>query len=303
MLNRIRNVVIIAAVPLFSLASLATLAATGCSGNGAGEPAVTAQSAATKAPVAQNAHGPVKLVGNALGEIALRPDQRTEIEKLAADTETRHQAGSGVRKDLMEALALQVDAGKIDRAALQPKIDAVAAAWDASRGADRAAFERLHAILDPSQRAAFVDAFQAQMGDMKGHHNGGDHKAGGGKGGFGGMQEWATDLKLTDAQKTQIHDAMKARFEAMRASNGGERHHGKHAGGHEYGKQVLEAFKGDKFVMDTVAPKQDAKTGANKMADRMIGMVEVVVPILTPEQRTIAATKIRTRATSAPIQF
>ncbi len=73
MLNRIRNVVIIAAVPLFSLAALG---ATGCSGNATGEPAVTAQSAATKAPVAQNAHGPVKLVGNALGEVALRAWER-----------------------------------------------------------------------------------------------------------------------------------------------------------------------------------------------------------------------------------
>ncbi len=296
MLNRILNIVIIAAVPLF------TLAATGCSGNATGEPVVTAQSGATKAPVAQNAHGPVKLVGNALGEVALRPAQRTEIEKLATDTEARHQAGSGVRKDLMEAIALQVEAGKIDRAALQPKIDAVAAAWDASRGADRAAFERLHDILDSEQRAAFVTAFQAQMGEMKSHHKGGgDHKAGGHKGGFGGMQEWATDLKLTDAQKTQIHDAMKARFQAMHQS--GDKTHGdKHAGGRDFGKNVLEAFKGDKFVMDTVAPKQDAKAGANKMADKMVGMVEVVVPILTAEQRTIAAAKIRTRATNSTIQ-
>ena len=87
----------------------------------------------------------------------------------------------------------------------------------------------------------------------------------------------------------------------MHAQGGDKKGHDKHAGGHEYGKQVLEAFKGDKFVMDQVAQKQDAKAGANKMADRMIGMVEVVVPILTAEQRTIAATKIRTRATSAPV--
>ena len=58
-----------------------SLAATACSGTAA----PTAQSAAatTRAPVAQGTHGIVKLAGDALGDVDLRPEQRPEIEKLA----------------------------------------------------------------------------------------------------------------------------------------------------------------------------------------------------------------------------
>src|SRR5947209_2008630 len=105
---RVRNVMVATALAVGSFSIAA------CGGSVAEQPQ-TAQSAATKAPVAQNAHGPVKMIGAALGEVALRPEQRTEIEKLASDAEARHATGSTARKDLMEALAAQVDAGKIDR--------------------------------------------------------------------------------------------------------------------------------------------------------------------------------------------
>lgn len=287
MFNRFRSVVLVASIPLFALAS------TACGGSVSEQP-VASQSSATKAPVAQGAHGPVKLVGEALGEVPLRPEQRTEIEKLAADAEARHQAGGTAHKDLMEAVALQIEAGKIDRAALQPKIDAAAAQWDKSRDADRAALERLHAILTPDQRAAFVDALEAKFQAKRAEH--GDHAdhARGHKG--GPMKEWATALKLTDDQQTQIKDAMKAKFQAMRAQHQGDKHAG---GDHDMGKKVLAAFKTDHFVMAEVAPKVDSAKIANKMSDRFIGMVEVVVPILTPEQRTLAAAKVRTDMTTA----
>jgi len=290
MLNRIRNVFVVASFPLLALGGAA------CGGTVTGEAPATAQQAATKAPIAQDAHGPVKLIGAALGEVPLRPTQRTEIEKLAADAEARHQAGGAERKALLEAVAAQVEAGKIDRAALQPKIDAAAAAFAKNQDADRAAFEKLHDILDSDQRAAFVAAVQAKLAEMKAEWKSkGDDQKGEHRGARRGgpMREWATALKLTDDQKKQIWDAMKDKFKAMHAADGD---HKGHEGfrGREMGKKVLEAFKGDKFVMNDVAPKIDAKAAANKMSDRMLGMLEVALPILTPEQRTLAAQKIRT---------
>ena len=44
----------------------------------------------TRAPVAQSTHGPLKLIGDALGDVPLTASQRAAIEKLAADTEARH---------------------------------------------------------------------------------------------------------------------------------------------------------------------------------------------------------------------
>jgi Spy/CpxP family protein refolding chaperone len=263
-----------------------SLAAFGCGGTTADTSPQTAQSAATLAPVGAQTHGAVKLVGDALGDVPLRPDQRTELEKLAADAETRHQSIAPARKDLMEAIAVQIEAGKIDRTALQPKVDAAADAFAKVRDDDRAALERMHAILDASQRAKFVDAlkarFEAKRGEMKGKH--------------GEMKQWAEDLKLTDAQRSQIKDAMRAQWKE------GHEHGEGHPmtemkAHHENAQKVLEAFKGERFVIDEVAPKKDARAMAAKMSGHFIGMAETVMPILTAEQRTIAAQKLRTHTT------
>jgi Spy/CpxP family protein refolding chaperone len=285
--------------PMKTLTSLASasllalsLAAMGCGGSTADTSPQTAQNAATLAPVGAQTHGMVKLAGDALGDVPLRPEQRAELEKLAADAEARHQSLAPARKDLVEAVAAQVEAGKIDRTALQPKIDAASDAWVKIRDDDRAALERVHAILDATQRAKFVEAlqarFQAKRGDHAGHH------------GHGEMKQWAEDLKLTDAQKDQIKSSMRAQF---KANAGGQEHHEGHSPAemkahHGDHQKIVEAFKSDRFVMDEVAPKGDARAMAAKMSGRMIHMVETVMPVLTPEQRTIAAQKIRTYSTN-----
>ena len=106
------------------LGSLASLAI-GCGGSV--EQPQTQASAVTKAPIAPQTHGVVKVFGDALGEVALRPDQRTELEKLAASAEQRHLAMADGKKDLMLTVADQIEKGSIDRAALQPKIDRIVA--------------------------------------------------------------------------------------------------------------------------------------------------------------------------------
>ena len=53
---------------LVPLAITLTFPAFGCSGAVAPEPPTTAESATTRAPVAQATHGPLKLVGDALGD-------------------------------------------------------------------------------------------------------------------------------------------------------------------------------------------------------------------------------------------
>jgi Spy/CpxP family protein refolding chaperone len=257
-----------------------SLAVAACGGSTAADTgAQSAQSGATTAPVGVSTHGPVKMVGDALGQVALRPEQRTELEKLAADAEARHQTVAPARKDLVEAVAAQVEAGTLDRAALQPKLDAAATAWESIRTQDRAALERVHAILDTTQRAAFTDALHTQMKAARSNH--------GGRGGM--LKEWAADLKLTDAQTDQIKQAFQAK-----GKEHGHDFHAEMKDQHAKGGQVMDAFKSDRFVMDEVSPKQ----ATAKMSGRMLGLIETVLPILTPEQRQLAAQKIRAHATA-----
>jgi Spy/CpxP family protein refolding chaperone len=258
--------------------------ALGCGGGVASEQAATAESATTRAPVAENAHGPLKVVGEALGDVPLTAAQRAQVERLAADAEARHADARLARKDLMLAVAAQVQAGAIDRAALRLKVDALAAALTKAQPADRASFEQLHALLSADQRTAFVDALEARVGEHKGKMREGHP-----------LRKWTDDMKLSDDQRTQIRAALHDRFRPMVHGEGGE--HLWEEEGHR-GAKVLSAFKQDRFVMDEVAPARDIAQVAAQMTDHFLGLAETVLPLLTPEQRALAASKLREKAES-----
>lgn len=269
----------------------------------------TSASAATKAPIGTSTHGVVRLVGDALGDVPLRPEQRTEIEKLASEAEARHAPMANARKELMLAFADQVEKGTVDKAALQPNIDKVTADLEKVHADDRAALVKLHELLDAEQRNAFVDALEKQMKARRGEHR--EHM----KGGFGKLKQLADDLKLTDDQKSQIkdviRDAHKEGKEAWkqhghaRGAHGehgkhGKPGHGDHTGPHgpHGGKKAFEAFREEKLDVDRLAPRGNMKPMAQLGTDRMTNVAAKVLPILTPEQRKIAADKLRSMAAS-----
>lgn len=267
---------------LVPLAITLAIPAFGCSGTVSTEAGVaTPEGATTRAPVAQSTHGPLKLAGDALGDVPLTASQRAAIEKLATDTEARHADTRAARKDLVLTVAAQIQAGQLDRAALQPKIDALVAGLQKAQPADRAAFEQLHALLTADQRTAFVDAVEARVGERIGHFL--DKHP---------LKQWAIDLGLSDDQKSQIKDAMKQQWQA-----GAQGHDGPPwAEAKERGAKVMSAFKQDRFVLDEVAPAMDLAAKAQKMTDRILGVAQAALPVLTSQQRAIAAQKLRDKA-------
>jgi Spy/CpxP family protein refolding chaperone len=292
-----------------SVLAIGSLAMTGCGGSV--EQPQTQASAVTKAPIAPQTHGVVKVFGDALGEVALRPEQRTELEKLAVAAEQRHLAMSDGKKDLMLAVADQLEKGSIDRAALQPKIDRIVADLEKGRPEDTASLARMHAILDPEQRNAFADALEAKFKGNHGgwkHHGGGDgdkgkdgpkgeagdHAGGadqGKGGGMHGLMQLAADLNLTDDQKSQIKDALKAGREGHSFREMHERM--------SEGKRVLESFRSDKFDANVATPAPEKlRERAAIGTSRALGVAEKILPILTPDQRKVAAEKLRTMASS-----
>jgi Spy/CpxP family protein refolding chaperone len=257
----------------------------GCSGSVGSEPTTTAISpdtaGATRAPLATPLHGPLKVMADALADVPLTVSQRPVVEKLAADTATRHTASRAAHRDLMLAIAAQLQAGAIDRTSLQPKIDALGAALQAAQPADRASFEQLHALLTPDQRTAFVNAVEAHVADRVSAAQ--DKHP---------LHQWAVDLQLTDDQKAQIRAAMKEHWqEAAHDGNGAP-----WAEHRQQAKAMLTAFTQERFVMDEVSPAKDVAGRAQRMTARMLGIAEAALPVLTPQQRTLAAQKLRDRA-------
>jgi len=241
-----------------------------CSGTEAGPPVAAAQ-AANEDP-AGLAH--LGVLREALDKVALRPDQKTAVEQLVTAAKARHEAVRAAHVALRGAVADQILAGKIDRTALQPQIDALLAAVDQSRPEDRTALIRLHDVLDKNQREQLVGAvessFRARMESHKGQ----------------GLQKWAADLNLSDVQRDQIRAAMSDQFH-----QGGEgaRQHWRAA--HEQGRRLMQSFREDKFTLEGTA--MFGRDRIEHGIDRMIGLANTAVPFLRPEQRAIAAQKIR----------
>jgi hypothetical protein len=254
-----------------SLAAVVAIA--GCASSAEGE-------AASAANVGMNADPPevahMALIRDAISKLSLRADQRTIVDQLGREADARHEPIRVARTALQGALADQVAAGKIDRALLKPQIDALLQAIDQSRAADRVALGRLHDILDKDQRNQFVDAIEDQVKNRI-HDRPGVQNA----------KRWAADLNLTDQQRDQIRASLQARFQGQRDSMKEQMHSMR-----QQGKQMLESFRQDQFTPDgTVFGRDKIERGIG----RMIDFAETTLPVLTADQRAIAAQKIRTR--------
>ncbi len=261
------------------------------------------------------------MVAEAVSAVPLTAAQRTEVEALISAANTRHKSMGGSHATIATMLADQVEKGTIDKKAFEPVFSAEKASQDKALGEDRAALTRLHALLTPDQRAKFVDALQANFHHGRHGHGGPDGRQGPGgpegkefhgprgdgpgpggpegkelhghMGGMG-MMGLGKDLNLDEDQKTKIKETLSASF----AGKGSDMA----AKGQEFmaarmqQKAALDAFKTESFDASKLLPEHPAGMGP----ERMIDMAEKIVPILRPEQRKLAADKIREHAKKGP---
>ena len=108
------------------------------------------------------------MIAEALSSVPLADDQRAEIEKIASDADARHLAAAGARGEIVTALAAQIEAGKIDRPALQAKIDAVADAANDAHPADQAAIQRSNAATARAAEPGRRRDREPSQGDARG---------------------------------------------------------------------------------------------------------------------------------------
>jgi Spy/CpxP family protein refolding chaperone len=105
------------------------------------------------------------------------------------------------------------------------------------------------------------------------------------------MREWAAALDLTEDQRGKIREMLEEQ---------GEKNHPLQAvkDGMQRGAKILGAFKTERFVFDEVAPAQDLRERVTGAVDRFLGLATQVLPVLTPEQRTAASQRLRSKADS-----
>jgi hypothetical protein len=234
------------------------------------------QTAEAEESTASPMHGGAgKLIDKALDEVQLRPDQKSAVEAMKAEAEKRHAPVKAAKERLATAVADQIEKGELDRCALAPDTKALASAAADAHPGDRAAFEKLHSILDPTQRAAFVDALKRQWDAVEKMHEPAAL-----------ADRMAKDLKLSADQKTSMERVLTGLREVREAEPS-------YAAHRERWTKILDAFKGDHFVLDQIAPEGDVAAHSAAKVERRLWAAEAILPVFSPEQRKFVADKIR----------
>jgi Spy/CpxP family protein refolding chaperone len=265
--------------------------AAACGGSKGVGPATPTAPGATPAPAERGEHparrfgGMVALVRASLAELALRADQRAATDAVANELE---KAGEGTRdaaKRLIEDVAAGVAAGQLDRAKIGPDVEQVASSAAATQPSVEDAMQRLHDTLDPAQRKQLVEAMRRAREEAREERGERGHER---------MQKLVEGLALSPEQRESIRDrvrtamqgrapAMRERAEAIRARM----------------KAVADAFEGDAFDAKALGVGQSSGEMARAWADGMVEFVEAMLPVLTPEQRSKLAERLRQVGASA----
>jgi Spy/CpxP family protein refolding chaperone len=221
------------------------------------------------------AHGVVQMLGEALTDVALAPIQESVVEALGAQVEPLQIQVDQAENDLLKAIADQVKAHSMDRAALEPNIAAYVEARTKLTAPLRSAVESLHDILQPMQRADFAEALACRVHAVTQAIQSTDT-----------LDEFATQMGLTDAQKAMIRDAMMD-FKQSLLSERESLHY------------AIEAFRGDTFSVEEYLPQSEVAGRATSRAKAFVDVTFAILSILGPAQRDALAVRLVDAATKS----
>ena len=218
------------------------------------------------------------LLVTALKEVELSDAQKTEIEGML---EAGRPKGAEDHEARARELAAAIRKGTVDVASLKASGPAP---MHEKMTAD---LDRLHALLNESQRQSLVAAISEKARQHEANHDDAEHGPKGAKGrGPKGdpMTFMLRELEVSDAQEKAIQTALaqagllpqEADFEAKRSEMRSKF------------KRALSDFAGDDFSAKASLPAPNGAHGPAKMLEVMA----VVVPLLTAEQREKLADRI-----------
>jgi Spy/CpxP family protein refolding chaperone len=207
------------------------------------------------------------LIGAALHEVELRPDQRTSVEQIASEARAARAPVREAGVALRTALADQIKNDALDSAALAPKVALVADAASKTRAAEDVEIDKLHGILDASQRAALAGKLEASNPKANRHELG----------------RLSKELGLSPEQRKQIATLLKD----QRAGRTEERAQAK-----AKERSALEAFKREDFQMEKFRPASEARADTVREENERISVLKKIADVLTPDQRAKLAAAV-----------
>ena len=216
----------------------------------------------------------------------LTSTQKDQLTKLKETARSAKPAMAAAHEALAAAVATQVDANKIDRAALASQVKAVSDAEAAEHAAHRTALDGLHTLLTPAQRTELANGIETKISAKEAKHAAREaQKAATGnahanaKTSHEGAGPWGHALGLSPAQAQQIRASLQTNAPVTRPSMTDRATHA---------KSILDNFKADSFSASSVTP-----LAGGRQPGRMIDYAQAAVPVLTDAQRTELANLLR----------
>ncbi|HEY1957103.1 MAG TPA: Spy/CpxP family protein refolding chaperone [Polyangiaceae bacterium] len=218
--------------------------------------------------------GVVLMLSDAIANLQLSKDQNAQVAALVHDLQEGHRRIEEVRKQLSLDVASSVEAGTIDDKGLRADAEGLGRARAESAPNDAKALEELHRILTPDQRKQFSAALAARADKLPSD----DAQTRYGN--------WRSDLEISLEQNEKIEPKLDADG-SLATSAHAER---------DAWRRRLHATAAD-FANDTYSANAyadpDVVATTVERVRRLVGFMNVVVPLLTPEQRKTAASNLR----------
>jgi Spy/CpxP family protein refolding chaperone len=220
--------------------------------------------------------GVTRFIAMSLDTLGIAPDQRAAVEKIHAELRTSLTPARDADAKLLKVLADGVAAGSIDKAKAAAAVSRVEATSGAAQGASLDALNKLHAVLTPEQRTALVEKVRAHW-EVWQQANVASADAGEGAK-HPHLEALSHELGLTPEQVDKIKTA-------LAAEKGGKHFDRDKVEAHV--KAFETAFASDKFDAKALSSGKEVNAHLSGWgAERLAHFVEVVTPVLTPEQRT-----------------
>lgn len=274
------------------------LASGGCSGGSKSEPPpATPTVAATADDEFATAlrehhrfhhHGGVTLfIAMSLETLAVPSEKRAAVDQIHDSLLASMEPARVAEQTLLTALADGVTSANIDGGAIDADVQRVTSAVRTVHDTCADALNRLHALLSPSERAALVDKVEANWAVFRRVNTTGtvdesvdeQHELG----------NLTAELDLTPDQMQRVEAALCSAMTSVPPLDSREIDAEISAFG--------DAFRGDTFDAKGLAAADDANAHmAGWAASHLAHVVEAVSPVLTAEQRTVFAERLRLHA-------
>ncbi len=235
-------------------------------------------------------HGGVAMfLSMSLDSLGVPDAERASIEKIQTDLMTKQEPVHAAQQNVLSVLADGVAAGKIDAKKVDAAVAQVDTASTAAEAASVDALTQLHSVLSPLERQALMDKLNAHWGvwkqanseDQPPNGKGGDH-----------FTMLTHDLNLTPDQTNQI----KTTYTASLANDKTAKLNPADVDAHL--QTLTTSFESNTFDAKTLngMPFGDGHL-ATRGEKSMAAFYEAAAPVLTPDQRTKLAQKLRDHAT------